>query len=332
MLGAGANGAAVAADLVRAGRDVTVIDPWPANVEAMRTNGITVRSVDGEQVTRVPALHVCEVATLRATFDLVVLGLKAYDTRWGAELIRPVLAADGLVVGMQNGMTVDAVGRAVGPERSVGCVIEVAAEMFTPAVVRQQAPMWLALGATADGPVHRIAEVVDVLAAAGTATRSDDILSAKWSKLVANAAELVTSAVLGLPLAAAITVPGMRELMRAAGAEAARTAVAGGRRLVPIFGVTVADTASPEEYADALLEGVLTSYTLEDTLTTVLQDWRKGRRAEIEEINGHVVRHREALGGEAPVNATILGVARRIEQGQLEARPSNVDLLTAASR
>ena len=40
VLGTGANGAAVGADLTRAGLDVTLIDQWPANVERMRTDGV----------------------------------------------------------------------------------------------------------------------------------------------------------------------------------------------------------------------------------------------------------------------------------------------------
>ncbi|MBO22314.1 MAG: hypothetical protein CMM26_08095 [Rhodospirillaceae bacterium] len=43
ILGAGANGAAIGTDLTRAGLDVKLIDQWPAHVEAMRANGVTVK-------------------------------------------------------------------------------------------------------------------------------------------------------------------------------------------------------------------------------------------------------------------------------------------------
>ncbi len=65
-------------------------------------------------VTPVQAINLCEVAKLRERFDLVFLVAKAYDTRWASELIKPVLADDGLVVGLQNGMSIDDIARSSG--------------------------------------------------------------------------------------------------------------------------------------------------------------------------------------------------------------------------
>ncbi len=55
-------------------------------------------------------MHLCEVATLRRSFDLVLLLVKAYDSRWATALIEPHLAPDGLVVGLQNGLVVAEAG------------------------------------------------------------------------------------------------------------------------------------------------------------------------------------------------------------------------------
>jgi 2-dehydropantoate 2-reductase len=328
VLGTGANGAAIAASLTRSGLDVTLIEQWPAHVEAMRANGVRVDLTDApSETTQVDAHHLCDVATMRDPFDLVLVAVKAYDTRWACELIKPLLTTDSLVVGVQNGMTIDDMADVLGEERTVGCVIEVAANMFEPGVVQQQAPIWFAVGALTAETQGRIGEVEQVMKAAGTVSVTEDIRSAKWMKLVANASELVPSAILNLPLAEAIGVPGMRGFMLQAGQEAGRTAVALGHRLMPIFGVAEAKDSTPEEYAEELLNGVLADYTLPDTRTTVLQDWMKGRRAEAEEINGLVVRSQEALGGTAPANARIVEVARRIERRELSADPSNVRLL-----
>jgi 2-dehydropantoate 2-reductase len=328
VVGTGANGAAIAADLTRAGLDVTLIEQWPAHVEAMRANGVRVELPDTSVTTQVDAYHLCDVATMREPFDLVLVAMKAYDTRWACELIKPLLTPDSLVVGVQNGMTIDDMADIVGARRTVGCVIEVAANMFEPGVIHQQAPIWFAVGAFEQGTQGRIGEVEQVMKAAGTVSVTDDIRSAKWMKLVANASELVPSAILNLPLAEAIAVPGMRDFMLKAGQEAGRTAVALGHRLMPIFGVAGVKDATPEEYAEDLLNGVLADYTLPDTRTTVLQDWMKGRRAEAAEINGVVVEAQRALGGTAPANERIVDMAHRIEQGTLSADPSNHRLMT----
>jgi 2-dehydropantoate 2-reductase len=119
-------------------------------------------------------------------FDLVVLGVKAYDTRWVCELMAPVLADDGLVVGVQNGMTVDDVAAIVGVERTLGCVIGIAGNLFDPGVVNRQVGRdgtWFALGALKHGGepgAARIEAVAEVLRHAGRVEVSDDIRSAKW--------------------------------------------------------------------------------------------------------------------------------------------------------
>jgi predicted dinucleotide-binding enzyme len=155
VLGTGANGASIGADMVRAGLDVTFIEQWPAHVEAMRANGLTVHLPTETQVTPITAYHLCQVAELRKPFDIVFTSVKTYDTRWVTELIKPLLHDDSIVVGLQNGMTIDAVADVVGEKRSVGAVLGIAANMFEPGVVtRQYGPSetWLAVGSL-DGTV-----------------------------------------------------------------------------------------------------------------------------------------------------------------------------------
>ena len=330
VLGTGANGAGIGADLTRAGHDVTFIEQWPAHVEAMRRNGVRVEMPDRTITTPVRVHHLCAIAEMREQFDLVFVLVKAYDTRWASELIRPLVAPDGLVVGLQNGMQLDDMAEIIGIERTLGAVIEVSSNMFEPGVVERQSPpekSWFAIGSMHPATAGREQEVASVLRAAGTVEISSDIRSSKWMKLVANAAELVPSAILDLPLGEAVRLPGMREFMVATGHEAVRTCLETGNRLMPIFGMTEADIGDPDDYAVVLLDRVLTDFTLPSTRTTVLQDWMKGRRSEVSEINGFVVREQQRLGGDAPLNARIVDLALRIEASELEARPENLGLL-----
>ena len=59
----------------------------------------------------------------------------------------------------------------------------------------------------------------------------------------------------------------------------------------------------------------------------VLQDWMKGRRGEVDDINGLVAREQRRLGGDAPINQKLVDIAMKIESGALKADPSNADLL-----
>jgi 2-dehydropantoate 2-reductase len=333
VLGTGANGAGIGADLVGAGLDVTFIEQWPAHVAAMRANGIRVELPTETRTTTVNAIDLCEVATLREKFDVVFVLMKAYDTTWATELIKPHVASDGLVVGLQNGMTVDDIAKVMGVERTIGAVIEVSANMFEPGIVERQSAhdrSWFALGGLDDSLRDRAEDVAVLLRNAGTVEVTGDIRSSKWMKLVVNAAELVPSAILGLTLAEAVRTPGMREFMERCAVEAVTTSLAIGNRVVPIFGRDAADVTSPEQFAVDLFDDVLTEFTVESTKTTVLQDWMKGRRSEVDEINGLVVDEQRRLGGDAPANALATAIAHRIESGAISASPANIDLITSA--
>lgn len=150
FLGTGAQGASIAADFALAGLDVTFIDQWPDHVAAIRENGITVNMPTRTINAKVPALHLCQVAEIKEPFDLVFLVVKAYDTKWACELIKPVLAPNGLVIGLQNGMTHEEIAEVVGRERTIGAVIEIASNMWVPGVTNRQNDhdtSWFALGA-----------------------------------------------------------------------------------------------------------------------------------------------------------------------------------------
>ena len=142
IVGTGANGAS-SADLTLAGEDVLFVEQWPAHVEAMRANGVTINMPERSVTVPVRTMHLCEVATLRERFDVVLLLVKAYDTRWAAHLIAPYLADDGLMAGVQNGMTTAAVAEVVGAQRTIGAVIEITSAMTTPGVVERHSAVAL---------------------------------------------------------------------------------------------------------------------------------------------------------------------------------------------
>lgn len=327
VLGSGANGSSIGADLVQAGVDVTLVEQWPAHVEAMRSEGLTIIEPQGARTVHPPTLHLCEVAEVRHPFDVVLVVMKAYDTRWSAELISSVLAPDGVVAAVQNGLTTGAVAAAVGAERTVGCVIEVSATMTDPGVVHRHTPperSWFAVDAGAQGD-----RVAALLAHAGTVARFDDISSAKWMKLVSNASVLVPTALLGLPMLDAATIPGVRTAMIAAGEEARAVGRARGHALLPIFGLQQADIAQPGELVERMLDILYDRFVVAGATTTVLQDWRKGRRSEAEDINGLVASEGARLGVATPVNDEIIRLARAVERGEIEPGPDLAHALAA---
>ena len=320
VLGAGANGASIGADLTAAGLDVVLIEQWPAHVERMRAEGVRILAPEGELHVRPRTLHLCEVAELKHDFDVVLMLMKAYDSRWAAQLIEPYLAADGLLVGVQNGMTAQTIEEVVGSYRTLGCVIECSATMDEPGVVHRHTGVprsWFAVGALEGGPADRTEEVASLLRHSGTVQEFDDIQAAKWMKLVSNSTLLVTSAVLGLPMLDALQTPGYRDVMVAAGNEALAVGAALGHPILPIFGLTAEEIVNPDEVVDIMTDKLFAGFVVPGATTTVLQDWEKGRHSEVDDLNGHVAAQGSALGVATPVNAAVTELAHRIERGEL---------------
>jgi 2-dehydropantoate 2-reductase len=319
FLGTGAQGASIAADFAAAGLDVTFIDQWPDHIEAIRKNGITVNLPKRTFNVKVKALHLCQIAEVKGHFDVVFLVVKAYDTKWACEMIKPVLAHDGLIVGLQNGMTHEDIAAIVGRERTIGAVIEIASNMWVPGITNRQNDVdesWFAMGALDPKTQPRVEAVANLLRNSGRVEVMDDIRSAKWMKLVVNAAELIPSAIINLPLNDAARYPGMLEVMREAGYEAMRAALADGAQIIPIIGLPPITTNHPERYVDRIFDEVLKTFSKPDTLVTSLQDWKKGRRAEVQEVNGWVVDMLKAHGKSAPMNERVVEIAFEIERGE----------------
>jgi 2-dehydropantoate 2-reductase len=332
VLGTGANGSCIAAGLINAGLDVTLIDQWPAHVEAMRANGLKIAMPGEEQHVAVRAFHLCDICTFQDPFDVVLLAVKAYDTRWACELIKPHLAENGMVIGMQNCMVADVIRDVIGPGRNIACVIELSSEMFTPGQVRRNTPpqkTWIGLGLLEGGPGHRLEEMQKLLGPVGKVEIKDNILAAKWTKLVVNAMCLGPFAMVGLTLQDAVKLPGMRELIIEIGDEAMRAGEDLGHAIEPIFGLTQADLAGSNRPAEKLFDTLASHVGPGRSRNTVLQDLLKNRASEVHMINGLVVEECERRGRAAPANARIVEITRRIEAGLLKPTPANMTLALA---
>jgi 2-dehydropantoate 2-reductase len=330
ILGTGANGAAIGADLTRAGLDVILIDQWPENVAALRERGARIE-MPGEVLTvPVRAFNLCDVCTFTGRFDIVLMLVKAYDSRWAAQLIEPYLKSDGLLVGVQNGMTTRTISDVVGPSRTLGCVIEISSSMFVPGVTVRDSNherSWFAVGPNQPGTEGRAEEIAELLRHAGKVSVVDNVQATKWMKLVSNATTLVSTALFGLSIHDGAASPEARDLMLRSGQEALDVGHALGHPVLPIFGLTDGDVAHSNRVVDLLLDTLLKGFTLPTTKTTVLQDWMKGRHSEVNDLNGAVVAEARRLGRATPVNAAIVEMALEIESGRLRPGAANIGVL-----
>jgi 2-dehydropantoate 2-reductase len=331
VLGAGAIGSSIGADLTEAGYDVTIVDQWPAQVETLKAEGLRVQMTDREVHVPVRALHLCDLASAKLEFDIVFLAVKSNDHRWLTEFIRPYLKADGVLVPTQNGFNDDSIAGIVGRDRVVGCAMELSAEIFTPGLVKRnttRATTWFAIGELDGFYTPRVKELEQILGKVGRVDPTNNIYGAKWTKLIANTMTMGPFGLLGLGNRDAAALPGMFELSVRLGLESLAVGSALGYRIEPVFGLRADEFAgSDEENLTTAMKTLLRHVT--NGRTAPIHDHIKGRTSEMEYIPGIVARKGRELGIPTPCNDAVVALDREINEGRLEMDRSNFERLRA---
>ena len=164
-----------------------MIDQWPAQVEELKKNGLHIQMPDGDVKVPVRALHLCDLASSQLDFDIAFLAVKSNDDR-DMEFIKPYLKNDGVLVGTQNGMNDDTLASIVGHDRTIGCAMELSAEISRPgwssATPVTRAPF--AVGELDGLYTPRVKEIAGILGNVGRCDVTNNIYGAKWTKLIAN--------------------------------------------------------------------------------------------------------------------------------------------------
>ena len=157
-------------------------------------------------------------------------------------------------------MMLDDIVDIVGPSRTIGCVVELSSEIFTPGVVQRNTPpahTWFGLGSIHESTEGREAEIEEILRHAGKVSISPEIVAAKWMKLVVNTMCLGPFAMLGLTLYEAVKMPGMKDFALQAGTEALSVGQSIGHTIQPIFGLTEEDVKDTNRLLEKLLDKLL---------------------------------------------------------------------------
>lgn len=347
MFGAGAVGGFVGGHLSDAGYDVTLIDFWHDHIEAIRSNGLELSGMTEEEhrVARPRTMHMHEVSRLarEAPVDIAFLSLKSYDTDWATTLIRPYLAPGGYVVSLQNCINEETIAGIVGWGRTVGCIAaRISVELFEPGRIRRQAPKGAANHTVFRvGEVHgritdRITDLVDMLGHVDGAKATTNLWGERWSKLCHNAMRNGVAAATGLSGREIEHYDNIRHFTLKLGGEAVRVGRALGYelerigKLEPELIVAAAggDSSALAE-ADAILIAESSKGGRGDLQRPSMgQDMLKGRRTEIEHINGFISRKGAEIGIATPANDAIVDLVKRVERGDLQADVAHIEALT----
>jgi 2-dehydropantoate 2-reductase len=295
VMGAGAVGCYFGGMLARAGAPVTLV-ARQATVEAIARDGLYIDSINFQE--HIPVAASTQPGAVRGA-EIVLFCVKTTDTEEAARLIAPHLAPNTIVVSLQNGVdNVERIRKATGME-ALASVVYVAAAMPAPGRMKHSGRGELVLGhPQRKDDVNRI---VETFARAGVKCRvSENIETDLWAKLVLNCAGNALTAIGRASYGRVGRHELASQVLTATAAEAVAVARAAGIVLPP---------------TDLAATALKFARDVGDATSSTAQDIERGKRTEIDSLNGYVVRLGAELGVPTPVNHTLYALVKLLEEG-----------------
>ena len=293
IMGTGGVGGYFGSKLALGGCDVSFIARG-AHLAAIKAGGLRVRSALGD--LHVPSPNATDSPAEVGAVDVVLFGVKLWDTRSAAEAIRPLVGPQTVVISLQNGVVKDdLLTGALGQEAVAGGACYIAATIIEPGVIGHAGTMQkLVFGEYGGRLTERIQRFHEACVRAGIdAQVSEDIARVIWEKFVFLVGLSATTAATRSPIGKVRAHPASRRLLEAVMQEAVDIGRAEGVALA-------ADFAQDRlRFCDQLPA---------DMTASMLRDLERGNRLEVEWLSGDVSRRGLKLGVPTPFNTAVFDI------------------------
>ena len=320
MVGIGALGGTIAARAIRTGLPVRLAARNTDSAEALRRSGLRVSGIGGEVRTDDIDIAAVEDYGKGDQFDLILLATKAQDTLEVAPRVLRLLAPGGVMLPIQNGGVARVLADSLGEDRILGGFSNLGATMVEPGVYEQKNAGHLVIGELAGGVSERVDRVARTLGRAIAVKASSNITGAIWSKLLINCSVTTLGALCSQTMRQYMETEAGKKVFRRTYEEALSVALATGARperlaVDPIPPGWASNVAIEQRY-ESWVEEIIAFYG--DVKPSMLQDFERGRKTEVDFINGYVVVLGHASGVPVQMSATITDLVHQIERGDLQ--------------
>ena len=339
VVGTGALGGYVGGYLAHHGHDVTLIDMWPENIEAIRSRGLELDGVTAEEkftVTKAKTMHITELQSLakQKPIDIAFVAVKSYDTEWATMMIKPYLSPDGFVVSQQNCLNEEKIASIVGWGKTVGVVSSViSVELYEAGKIRRMVEKGgdkhtvFRVGEVHGVVTRRVEELVEMFSLIDSSKATANLWGERWTKLCMNGMQNGVSAATGLTGKQCNSNDAIRRFSIQLGGEAVRVGQALGYSLVNMGKIEPERMAlAAEGNIDALteVEEIMTARANANPRAgiqrpSMAQDMRKGRRTEIQLMNGFIAAKGKQVGIATPANERLVEAVLSVEHGKVKA-------------
>ena len=296
VVGAGSVGGFFGAHLAKNNPNVSFL-LRPKTLEAVKRNGLTIRSTGGSFTVQPP---VASDARELPKPDLIVLGVKAYDLDEVMDQIEPILTNKTVILTLQNGIdTEDRLIARINRDCVVGGVAYIYSKIVEPGVIDHFKKGTVAIGELMGHESERLLAIRDLFASTGIPCHlSKDLRRTKWEKMCWNCVFNPITVLIDDRVAKALDHPEMTGVIRQIVGEC--TAISAALK-VPL------PLDMPERVVKA-------SQEIRDIHTSMYDDWKAGRRTEIDSLNGFIVEQGRKLGIPTPVNEALTAMIKTITE------------------
>lgn len=305
VVGAGPVGGILAARLIDAGYEVTLVDVYREHVEKMLKDGLL---VDGIQELRVSIskahLSVEDAVAAGGGYDCVFLCTKTQVNRRIAGELPALLRESGAVMVFQNGLGPErTITEVLGPGRTLRGVVNYAGNLLEPGHIRMHfftGANHLGAAVPGDGRAEAAArDVAGIMTAAGLETAySERVEQHVWAKVIRNAALMPVSALTGMNMRQVMESEAGVSLVKSLLEEAIKVATAAGFDL-------------GERYFEDSLDYFRKAGP---HMPSMWADVQAGRTTEIEFLNQAIADTGGRLGVSAPHNGALAGLVRCVDE------------------